>query len=194
GATSSSTSSTVASSTSGGGASSSSSTGTGPSTMSVPAALRTQISQQYLSAIGGGSGKVMATAEGIGPDEVFVITDLDGALADGPRVGRAARNGQSLSAVNGGGGALVAGVTQPGDDETFLIHRLAGPGAIAGGDQVALEALHQVEYVSADQGGGAIVAVNEPHALSWEAFPITPSPPPSPPAPVAPAKATDHPI
>ena len=103
---------------------------------SIPAALCTQVSQQYLSAIGGGGGNLLATAEGIGPDEVFVVTDLDGALADGHRVHLAARSGQ-FSAANGGGGALVAGVTQPGDDETFLLHRIAGPGAIADGDAVA---------------------------------------------------------
>jgi hypothetical protein len=148
--------------------------GAGASPTPVPVALSTSVSGQFLWATLGGGDGVMGTAEGIGPDEIFQLTDLDGgALTDGDLVRLAARNGQYLSAVNGGGGALVASVSQPGDPETFILHRLAGPGNIASGDQVSLEARNQVEYVSADQGGGSIVAVNEPHALGWETFTLT---------------------
>ena len=52
--------------------------------------------------------------------------------------------------------------------------------------------MHQVEYVSADQGGGSIVAVNEPHAQSWETFTLTLSPPPSSAALVGHDKVIDY--
>jgi len=176
-------SSSNAAATGGGGAGS---VDAGPSPTSMTAAFRTQTSGQYLSATCGGGSNVMATAEGIGPDEIFVLTDLDGgALTDGHQVRLAAAKGPYLSAVNGGGGALLAGVLQPGDDETFVLHRVAGPGAVADGDAIALEALHQVEYLSADQGGGSVVGANEPHALSWETFTLTLNPAPASPALVA---------
>ena len=52
------------------------------------------------------------------------------------------------------------------------MHRLAGPGVVATGDQVAFETQATVSYVSAINGGGGAVEANAPWAKGWETFVI----------------------
>ena len=140
--------------------------GAAPTTRIV--SLRTSVSGTYVAA---GGGTVSAVSPSVDKTELFTLTDLDGGvLADGDFVRLTTSDGAHLSAVNGGGGALLASTGSPGDFETFALVRLAGPGPLASGDAIALRAKLMNDYVSAVNGGGGEVRVDQPHALAWETF------------------------
>jgi hypothetical protein len=135
--------------------------------------LSTLDTSQYLSATGGGGSALNAAAVAPGSAETFTLTDRNGGtLRDGDEVRLAAAGGQYLSAAGGGGGALSADVIQPGDDETFVVARLAGPGAIVPGDNVAFKTKLKTNYISALNGGGGEVRADAPWAKAWETFTI----------------------
>jgi hypothetical protein len=145
--------------------------GDGASTFSVT--LCTLDTSQYLSATGGGGGALDAAAVYPTSAETFTLSDLNGgALLDGDPVRLAAADGHYVSAAGGGGSTLAADVVTPGDDETFVIARVAGPGPIAPGDDVAFKTMLKVNYISAIDGGGGDVRADAPWAKAWETFTI----------------------
>jgi hypothetical protein len=147
----------------------------------VAIALATKNTSQYLSIVG---STVTASDGAVGAADILTLTDLTGAaLGDGDRITLTASDGGLLSAVGGGGGALSTVHGTAGPNETFVIHRLAGAGAIADGDEVAIESSTQVEYVSALNGGGSGVTCDEPHAQAWETFVLRVNPKIAPPPP-----------
>jgi hypothetical protein len=146
----------------------------GVTVTSVAVTLSTLDTSQYLSALGGGGSTLNAAAVTPGSAETFTLSDLNGgALSDGDPVRLAAADGHFVSAQGGGGSTLSVDVSQPGDDETFMIVRLAGPGAIAPGDNVAFKTKLKTNYISAINGGGGDVRADAPWDKGWETFTLS---------------------
>jgi chitinase len=133
--------------------------------------LQTLDTGQYLSAVNGGGGAITATAPWMrGWEHVNIYDASNSQLNDGDLVYLAASTGQFWSAHNGGGSTLSAtGAAQRGW-EAFHIARLAGPGPIQAGDQIALRTSLQGDYVSAVNGGGGAVNAEATAAQDWETF------------------------
>ncbi len=111
---------------------------------------------QYVCAVGGGGGELVANRDQIKEWETFELIQLE----DGD-VALRANNGQYISAVGGGGGKVLANQSHIKDWETF---QLIGVGA----NQVALRT-HNGKYVCAEGGGRELVA-NRPTIGPWETF------------------------
>jgi mannan endo-1,4-beta-mannosidase len=146
--------------------------GTGGTTTATASnvSLRTKNTGQYLS-VEEANSSVSAKAYSVGEKEIVTLWDINGGtLTDGDMVWLSGPSGTYFTAVGGGGGDLTVGTATPGMDQTFQLTRLAGSGEVANGDEVAFKASQMLEYMSAVDGGGGAVLVNQPHALAWETF------------------------
>jgi hypothetical protein len=135
--------------------------------------LRTSDGMHYLVAEGGGGGAVLADRRFPGPWETLTFTSIDGGpVFAGDRVSLGASDGHFFRAEAGGGGALTATAEAVGAWETFVVEtNHAGP--IADGDQIALRTdTDPPWYITADQSGGASVAVVGHAAGPWETFEV----------------------
>ncbi|HEY2512702.1 MAG TPA: glycosyl hydrolase, partial [Polyangiaceae bacterium] len=143
--------------------------GAAPSAPPSQATFLTLDTSQYLSA--GDGGVLNAAATSAGPTDTFTLVDLNaGALTDGDPIHLATSSGVYLTAADDDAGALAFNAATAGDDQTFTVVRIDGPGAIAAGDHVALQAKVTGHYVSAINGGGGQVLANAPWDKSWETF------------------------
>lgn len=124
----------------------------------------------YVSAVNGGDGAVNAAPAAIGPNERFVIVDVNGgSLASGDQVYLQTRSGKYLTAVNGGGSTLAANQPGPGTFETFTILEQNGTGTIVNGDSVAFRSSAGY-YIVAEATGGPAVNCNRTAVGPWETF------------------------
>lgn len=112
---------------------------------------------QYVCAVGGGGGEVVANRDQIKEWETFELIQLEGG-----KVALRANNGQYLSAAGGGGGKVLANQLHIKDWEIF---EMIG----AGPNQVALRT-HNGKYVCAEGGGGRELAANRSTIGPWETF------------------------
>jgi O-glycosyl hydrolase len=136
--------------------------------------LQTAVSQQFVSAANGGGGAITADRAAAQAWETFTLVDLNGGdVESGDLVYVRCSDGSWLSAANGGGAGLSAGATAPSSWETFVVVRVAGPGPVASGDQIALRTRDLGHYVSATNGGGAGVVASATAVSGWEAFTAT---------------------
>ena len=116
---------------------------------------------QYVTAIGGGGGQVLANRNAIGPWETFRLINRGGG-----NIALRASNGQYVTAVGGGGGQVLANRNTIGPSETFRLIDL-------GSSNIALRASNG-QYVSAENGGGSVVVANRNAIGPWETFNMIP--------------------
>ncbi len=125
----------------------------------------------YVAAEEGGGGDVNANRPAGGPWETFDVRDLNGgALESGDAVELRTVDGQHALTVETGT-LRVTARAGAGAGATFALERLAGPGPIASGEQVALRA--GALYVAAEGGGGGVLHANRTAVGPWESFRIT---------------------
>jgi len=136
--------------------------------------LKTIVANQYVTAENGGGGAVNANRVTASTWETFSLTDLNGGdLVSGDLVTLATNDGAHfVSAENGGGSVIDAIRTAAIDWETFRVVKVGGTGAIASGNQIALQTKLSGQYVSAVNGGGAGVTASAAAIQSWETFVI----------------------
>jgi hypothetical protein len=101
---------------------------------------------KYVVAEGGGGSNVLADRTGIGPWEMFTLTDTNfGALRSGDLIHLQANTGQYV--VADGGGAVRADQARPDTAETFRIGKSGTDPVIRDGDQITLRA-YNGQYLS----------------------------------------------
>lgn len=145
------------------------------------ATLRTQLTNHYLCAEGGGGGAVNANRAVAQAWETFTLLDRnDGALNSGDLVHLRAADGRYVQAYGGGGSSINAASSNQLDWETFRIVKREGTGTINSGDLVGLQAINSGRWISALEGGGGGVDVHGVALDTWESFRIDlGSPPPA---------------
>jgi hypothetical protein len=128
---------------------------------------------QYVCAIGGGGGTIVADRSVAAEWETFQLVDQNGPpLRSGDQSALRANNGQFVCAEGSGGGGLVANRSAIGEWERFTILRADGSGGeIANGQQVALRTSNG-HFVCAEGGGGREVVGNRRAIQAWETFTI----------------------
>ena len=128
---------------------------------------------QFLTAVYGGGGPVLANRDAPHAWEHFELMDLNGGCVEsGDAVAFRTFDDFYLSAQPVGGAALEAMARSVGPRETFTVHRRAGQSEVRSGDFIALEA-PDGHYVVAVQGGGGAVNAGGTHVEAWETFKIT---------------------
>jgi len=112
---------------------------------------------QYVSADGGGGGRVMANSTAIGPWETFKLVDLGN-----DTVAIQTYSGQYVGTVNQGGREVVASSAVVGPWETFKFIDL-------GNDTVAIQT-YNGRYISAGGRNSGEVVANSTSIGPWETF------------------------
>jgi hypothetical protein len=132
--------------------------------------LKTVVAGAYVSADNGGGGAVYVNRFVAGDWETFDIVAASGqALQSGALVQISTRNGQYLSAKP----IVTADVVVPGATERYTLSRVAGPGPISDGDQIALQT-STGSYLSAVNGGESSLVSTASSIGDWERFVIGP--------------------
>jgi hypothetical protein len=133
--------------------------------------LRTVIGKKFVTAENGGGGAVDATRDVASTWETFTLYDLDGGtLESGDLVAFGTADGHLLCAESGGGAQVDATRTIARDWETFRVLRIDGSGAVADGDEIALQTKTSGSWVSALDGGGGAVVADRTTVAAWETF------------------------
>lgn len=124
-------------------------------------ALRTWNGVNYLKAINGGDGAVVADATAIGSWERFRIVSFREGFS--PWVALQTTSGRWVTVVNGGDGAVTSGTNYVNTDETFVL------GTANGGITFGTRKTPR-RYVVAENAGGGAVNANRASAGIWGSF------------------------
>jgi hypothetical protein len=123
--------------------------------------LRAGANSKYVTAPGGGTTALIASATAVGSAEQFVVVD-----AGGGNIGlRAVANNQYVCADNAGANPLIANRTSVGPWETFTE-------VDAGGGNIGLIAMANAKYVCADNAGASPLIANRTAVGGWETFTV----------------------
>ncbi len=125
-------------------------------------AFRTWNLMNYLQAVNGGGGAVVATPTAVGSWETFYMVQFANQYS--PFIGlQSSSTGRWVTAVNGGGAGVVDGADYPGPSEVFDLT------SDSQGSHLSTIGSPPM-FVSAEDGGGGAVNANRQSAHQWETF------------------------
>jgi len=117
---------------------------------------------QYLSAVNGGCGPILADKTDVGDFETFLLIPVDGDSRN--KVAIKTSNGYFLTAVDGGGGSLLANYKFINPDNEFNIIPMYP-------NKLVLRSRNG-HFIGAENGGGGLVEANKTVIGPWQMFTV----------------------